>query len=215
MKRAIAGSAGGRHTLPEPDAVHLWHGRPAPTRVARAVLAPYLGVGQDGLSFHEGPNGKPELDGRPLHFSKSTTRDRSLVAVTLRQAVGVDIERVRPVLDVVGLTTKAFGAEAAIAVGALPRERRDRAFLQAWTRLEAALKADGASLGRDARRYRIVWSADLRPAVLAIDGDRQSAGRIDIEDLDLGPLHVGAVAVVGRLGSIEHFRFGEDDAEAA
>ncbi len=191
--------------LPEPGDVHLWRGRPAPVRVARSVLASYLGVAQDKLAVSTGKFGKPEIAGRPLHFSKATTRGCTLVAITRNSVIGVDIEYVRPVVDVLGLATKAFGVEAAVALGVLPRKLRDRAFLQAWTRLEAAIKANGSSLGRDAGRYKVVWSPDAEPAILSIDGDRQSAGRFDMRDLDMGPDYVGAIAVLGRIGRVLEF----------
>lgn len=185
--------------------IHLWQGRPAPERVTRQVLAPYVGGEQNKLSFVRGRLGKPELDGLPLRFSRATTRDRTLVAVASENAVGVDIEWVRPISGVIELTAKAFGADAAVSFGALPRGRRDRAFLQAWVRLEAAIKVTGRSLGLNAAGFRIAWSPDAEPKVLAISGDRQAASRIEIQDLSLGPHHVGAVAMFGRIKGVRHF----------
>lgn len=214
MTNGMIGEPASDRAAPGPGDVHIWRGRPAPTRVARSVLAGYLGIAPNKLPFTTGKFGKPEIAGRPIRFSKATTRDMTIVAVTKNSDIGVDIEHVRPIVDVLGLAAKAFGAEAAIALGVLPRARRDRAFLQAWTRLEAAIKANGGSLGRDAGHYRIVWSADCEPAILSINGDSQSASRFDMRDLDLGPDYVGAIAVLGRIDRVLQFKHAPSSAKA-
>lgn len=207
------------HPLPSNGDAHLWIGRPAPVRLTRAVAERYLGPDIDWAGAQADPSGAPLLRagraGPPLRLCTSTTRDRSVVAATCGTALGIDVERIRPVLDVLSLAAETFGAEAAVALGALPRDRRARAFLQAWTRLRAVVKADRATGATAGRRHRIAWSPDADPIVLTIDGDRERAQRIDVRDLDLGAHHVGAVALVGRLERIQYCALDNPSAAAA
>ncbi|MGP8060939.1 MAG: 4'-phosphopantetheinyl transferase family protein [Acidimicrobiales bacterium] len=116
----------------------------------RAVLGRYLGTGPGAVVFDEEDQGRPVVR-RPegsgwLGFSLSHAGALAVVAVARGREVGVDIEEVRPGLDVVAIARRALG-EAAAADLALrsPAERLD-AFYRAWVRAEARGKCRGTGL---------------------------------------------------------------------
>lgn len=149
-------------------------------RVAlRTILGAYLGKPPAQLGFIYGPAGKPGLDGDGawLRFNVAHSADLALIAVRRGGAVGVDVERVRPIPDALSIAERYFGTAAREALGRLPVVERDREFFRSWTRFEAALKASGAGL------------AGAPPEAASI-----------MHDLDLAGGYVGAVAVEDEAG---------------
>lgn len=113
--------------------------------LTRAILARLTGTRPEAIVLDAAPGGKPTLRNDPgLHFSVSHTRDVALVAVTRVAPVGVDVERIRPVLHAAGVLRRLFGeAEAAAVMAAEDGESR---FMRIWTRGEATVKVRGASV---------------------------------------------------------------------
>lgn len=114
----------------------------------RRLLAGKLGCRPARVRFAIDGGGMPRLHGcADLHFSLSYAGDRALVGISTTGAIGVDIERLRPIDDADDLARSHFSAcEAAAVDRAPPGPVRDRTFLQGWTRKEACVKAVGAGL---------------------------------------------------------------------
>lgn len=119
------------------------------TRVAlRALLASRLGLDAAQSAFLLSPAGKPRLAGTTLDFSVSHSGRFALVALSPGGPVGVDIET-RSQVKMHPDRLQAIEA-AAIALAPdmpLPAQGDAIRFVQAWTRLEALAKANGAGVG--------------------------------------------------------------------
>lgn len=119
--------------------------------VVRALLGRYLDADPAGLRFVDGEHGKPALAGPEagagLEFNLTHSEDVALYAFALGRAVGVDVEVARRPVDAIAIARRMLGDEAAKRLAALDGEERERAFLQAWTRHEAALKCRGTGIG--------------------------------------------------------------------
>src|SRR5690349_17374997 len=81
----------------------------------RRILANELNASPAELSFTYNASGKPELHSmadspRSLRFNVSHSDRYALVATTTAGAVGVDIERTRPIDDVLSLARTAFSS---------------------------------------------------------------------------------------------------------
>lgn len=104
----------------------------------RAVLAGYAKRAPEDLAFDIGEHGKPALRGyADLQFNLSHAGDWALIAVSHVIPVGVDIERIRPKVDIAALLRRL--GETDLPEG-LP------ALYQAWTTREARSKAAGGAL---------------------------------------------------------------------
>lgn len=118
----------------------------------RLILGSWLGRDPAGLVLGAGPQGKPELlppsegGGPPLRFNVSHSGDLILLGFHPRRPVGVDVEQRRPVPEWQGIARRCLPPEESDAIGTLPEEQREPAFLAAWCRLEARLKARGLGL---------------------------------------------------------------------
>lgn len=101
------------------------------------------------LTWTPGRHGKPEL-APPwcgLHTSLSHSGDWIAAAISTDRPVGVDIQRLVPGLDTVGLSARFFPPDEAgyVAAGRDASARADR-FAHLWARKEAVVKAAGGRL---------------------------------------------------------------------
>ena len=117
----------------------------------RAVLSRYLGVTPDAVSLDRSATGKPsltrELRGRSaIMFNLSHAHNRALIAVSQAQEVGVDLECVRPEVEVTKLSKRYFTRSEHTAIMEAPEEQRAARFFRYWVAKEALLKAQGIGL---------------------------------------------------------------------
>lgn len=111
----------------------------------RHILSIYLGTTPRAIEFTYGPMGKPAVQG-DLEFNLTTSADLALVAVRLDRTVGIDCERLRPRSNLVAIARRMFDTKTTRRVEMAPEAQRLQVFSQAWTALEASVKADGRGL---------------------------------------------------------------------
>jgi 4'-phosphopantetheinyl transferase len=135
----------------------------------RTMLGRQLDRAPASLVFGANPHGKPTLaDAGDIAFNVSHSGDYVLVAVGRAAAIGVDVERVRPDLDMVGVGRQVFTpAELAFITSASGAEKTFR-FFRHWTFKEAVAKACGLGLSLDLKRFEI--SFDDGPPHLVCHG---------------------------------------------
>jgi 4'-phosphopantetheinyl transferase len=148
----------------------------------REVLGRYVGCAPDEVPVSARHGEPPYLRG--LCLSLSHSEDLALLAVG-RSAVGVDIEDAETdsdeeISDVALLTLSP--RELAVVAGTRQRDRV-RAWLRFWARREAVLKARPDAL------------ADR--SISDLDVSQSTVLDVAVEDLDLGPRYVGALAHAG------------------
>jgi 4'-phosphopantetheinyl transferase len=130
----------------------------------RAVLSRYLGIGPDVLKICRREAGKPSLTGElqdppTITFNMSHAQGRALIAVSKGQEVGVDLERVRPDIEVAKLSERFFASSEHAAIMQSAQERRATSFFRYWVAKEALLKAQGIGL-RGLSQCEIYLGAD-------------------------------------------------------
>ena len=114
----------------------------------RVILARYLDCPPRDIQIVRDGLGRPEIaypEAAGLSFSLSHSGDHGLVAVS-RNAVGVDIERVNPDIDVRRVAGRFFTPPEAKRLLGLPEEERTETFFRLWVLKEAYLKAHGATV---------------------------------------------------------------------
>jgi 4'-phosphopantetheinyl transferase len=132
--------------------------------VLRALLGRYLQKDPRALRFALGEHGKPALldhaateltanpgpqQARPpqISFNLSHSGQTALYAFTSTMAVGVDVELARGAIDAVALAARMLGPAEAARLERLDHVTRQREFLRAWVRHEAAVKCLGVGVG--------------------------------------------------------------------
>jgi 4'-phosphopantetheinyl transferase len=166
-----------RHVA-ERDRMRFAAGRAA----IRAALGARIGRGPAALRFAVGEHGKPSIAGGPA-FSFSRADGLAMCAISDGRAVGIDIERVRPIPEREAIAESCFTQEERAHLVAGGGADADLTFLRCWTRKEAYLKALGLGLGvpgatqlpfDDARFERIDLAAPAGyVAAMVVERDRQ------------------------------------------
>ncbi len=123
------------------------------------------------VPLETGAHGKPHCPDAPA-FNLSHSGALILLAFHGAGAVGVDVERLRSDLDWRSIARRVFPPARVTALEELAAEERAAAFLQAWCRLEARLKARGEGLAGLERLRRD--DAEARGAVVA-GGEAEAA----------------------------------------
>ena len=146
--------------------------------VLRHVLARLAGCAPDHLQFERSEAGKPSLryPAVPLAFNVSHSGEIVLIAWTARRTVGVDVERIRPDIDVPALSEICFSPrERSVVLGAddpgrLPTpDEISRRFFRHWACKESWIKADGRGMGLPLRSFSLIGT-DL-PGCYTVEGD--------------------------------------------
>jgi 4'-phosphopantetheinyl transferase len=170
--------------------------------VARALLRLLLGecLGMEArcVPFSQTSRGKPRLADSveaPLCFNVSHSHGMALFALTGRCEVGVDVERVRPFSDEMGLADRFFTPTESAALRALDAPRRLETFFRLWTRKEAYLKAHGLGLSFGLERVEVSHAEDDPAHVVHIDGDHEAAAAWSLRTLAPASGYVGALAL--------------------
>ena len=176
----------------------------------RTVLGRYLGLPAESVELAYGRHGKPELVPelacRSLDFSLTHCRELALVAVTLGRAIGVDVERLRPLSDVAGLVARVFSAPEQAEYRDLPPGQKLEAFFRGWTGKEAWLKANSTGLSWPPNWFSVSLAPDAPLRLLEVTGDRDAPERWALASFRAAPGFLGALAVDGtglRLASFD------------
>jgi 4'-phosphopantetheinyl transferase len=162
--------------------------------VVRQVLGIHLGMPPESVPVLERAAASPRLLLPGPEFSLSRCPDLILVAVSDRP-IGADVERLDAAPDGAVLAPAVLLPEEAAAVGAAPREDAGWAFVRAWTRREAWLKAHGIGFGADPfdnPELEQVLPADEGPVVDA------AGERWWLVEVQPSPAHVAVVAIMRR-----------------
>lgn len=164
----------------------------------RALLGHYLGLEPRAVPVQYADGGKPHLPaGYPLHFNLSHTDGLAVYAVG-RARVGVDVERCREIPDADGLVSRFFSRRECDQFHALPPPARPAAFLRAWTRKEAVLKAIGRGV-QSLDCCEVTFGEGEPPAVLTLDGNRaRDHWELFTWEPAAGYLAAGAVEIDGQ-----------------
>ena len=143
----------------------------------RRILGAETGHAPETLTFAYNPAGKPLLDGAApaVYFNLSHSDQWALVAVTHLGAVGVDIEKARPLPDVLRLAETAFSTAEREELRNVPVPCQQDAFFAGWTRKEAYIKARGNNLA-SLHDFDVSLAAD-RPRLLRVAGDDAEPAR--------------------------------------
>jgi 4'-phosphopantetheinyl transferase len=175
------------------DAYIITHG------VLRFLLARYLDRAPAEISFKYGVRGKPVVSEIPqFQFNLTHSEGLAAVAVTTGCALGIDLERLRPISDIEEIAGRYFCPEEAAEILSMNPGEREPAFFRCWTRKEAYIKAIGDGLSCPLDSFQVAVQADSPARLVHISGDRVAAARWTLHDLFLAPDYIAGLAYPDR-----------------
>ena len=117
------------------------------------------------------------------------------MAVTLKNRIGVDIERIRPLDDLVGVARSAFSARECSELFSLASSEQQAAFFRVWTRKEAVLKALGTGFSLPSRSFDVSVLPGDGPDLITAPAGAQSAEGWTVLDLPVPGGFAAALAI--------------------
>jgi 4'-phosphopantetheinyl transferase len=175
----------------------------------RRIVGAYLDTDPSSVRVACAASGKPYLAGpdraERLEFNLSHSGEWALYAFALDRPVGVDVERIRPMPDLMDIARRFFAASEYEALRSLDGACRLEPFFACWTRKEAYLKARGPGLSAAMSEFAVSVSVSEPPRLLA---DCENPGEVDrwaFRTVDVGPGYAGAVVVEGQPARVRFF----------
>ena len=169
--------------------------------VLRTILGCYLAVEPDKVQFRYSPRGKPYLaerfDSHRLRFNLAHSHEIALYALTCGREIGVDLEYIRPMLDMEQIAARFFSVRENAALCDIPDDQKLEAFFSCWTRKEAYIKATGEGLARPLDQFEVSLAPGEPAQLLSVEGTSEETANWSLEALVPVPGYVAAVAVAG------------------
>lgn len=172
----------------------------------RGLLATYLHARPEELTFEYGAQGKPTLGGpwrrADLTFNLSHSQTMAVYAFTRQQPIGVDVEYVRPLPEVLELAIHTFSNQENAVLTALPAAHHQQAFFNCWTRKEAFIKAVGQGLSYPLGNFDVSLAPEAPAQLLRLGDD--PAGHLNwaMVAFTPAPSYAAAVAVDGVIETV-------------
>ncbi len=182
--------------------------------VLRSVLGAYLGCAPHKLIFENKQYYKPRLvshsGGNDIQFNLSHSGDMILIAVTRGPAVGIDVEHMRRIPDVLQIVNRFFSADERELLNTLSSEDFDEGFFTYWTSKEAFLKGMGKGLSYPLDKFSIIFPNEGSAGVIYVHDDPINAHCWKIIRLSPGPGYSGALAIEELRSEPEFFDYCRD-----
>ncbi|MDQ0176610.1 4'-phosphopantetheinyl transferase family protein [Bacillus chungangensis] len=150
-------------------------------------------------------HGKPRLVMHPddhLQFNVSHSGNIVIMAVTVENPVGIDVEQIDPRLSAEELIKKVLSPSERQVLFQLPKEERVQHFYTYWTRKEAILKATGQGLTIPLEHVTVSCPTE-RAELLMWANEQERVDRFTMHDLHLWEDYKACLAVIGTCKKVE------------
>lgn len=179
--------------------------------ILRVLIGRYVSEEPAKLRFSLGPAGKPRVVSPDrIQFNLSHSDDLALFAFTRVSDLGVDVEKIKPVDNFLGIARRFFCAGEIDDLMLCPREQRQQAFFRCWTRKEAYLKAVGSGLQVSPDTFRVSLAASTPARLLHVQGDQDAAEKWILHSLDFSPRYCAALAYAAPRRQVRVFSGGPE-----
>ncbi len=168
--------------------------------VLRQLLGRYLGARPERLRFGTNPYGKPALDdppGAPIRFNLSHSGTLILYGFSGGPELGVDVEEIRPEIDLLALAKHSFSAPEQAVLRALPPEQHADAFFNCWSRKESYIKARGEGLSRPLDLFDVTLAPGEPARLLATRDEPEAAALWSLHAFPIAEGYKAALTVEG------------------
>ena len=116
----------------------------------KKILAGIINKKESRIHLPRTGHGKPYIDeqfqGERIYFTLAHSNGQAVIALTLGQELGVDIEKINPDRDCRSLSRRFFSAREQAALSWLEDDELCSAFYACWARKEAFIKAEGSGV---------------------------------------------------------------------
>ncbi len=165
----------------------------------RQRLSEHLHLPAADIQFSTLEHGKLVLHERhgrsDIQFNVSHSQGEVLLALTLVDAVGVDIEKVRPEVCWPALAKRFFSPAEYDALQHYAGEHAVTAFFSCWTRKEAFVKAVGDGIAYGLKAFEVNVEPDSAARLLRLHTDATAARQWSLHRLEVAAGYVATLGV--------------------
>ncbi len=176
--------------------------------ILRLLLARYVHCKPAQLQFDYTSTGKPFLSkllgNVGICFNLSHSNNLVLYAITQDRQVGIDVEYVRSIPEMLDIAERTFSSEENYQIKHLNRIERQKAFFNCWTRKEAFIKAIGDGMSFPLDQFDVSLKPGDPARILKIFGSEEKAERWSMHELLPAERYSAAFVVEGKGCSIEY-----------
>jgi 4'-phosphopantetheinyl transferase len=127
--------------------------------VLRLLLSSAVGKSYQDIEFFYGEHGKPSikesLNKQPIEFNISHSGNYALIAITLSNKVGVDIEKINSDIDHQSLSKRFFSKQENNELQGIDEGQRGDVFYRIWSQKESFIKATGQGVAFGLERFSV------------------------------------------------------------
>jgi 4'-phosphopantetheinyl transferase len=178
--------------------------------VLRILLGRYLGCTPGDVCFGYSDHGKPLVlthEGAPaIQFNVSHSGDYTLYAFAPDREVGIDVERIRALMDFDVITARVFGWAERDLIARAPEDEKVALFFQLWCRKEAYVKALGHGLSTPLHEFSVLANSIETPGR---DGRMHKEPRRYVHDLQCTRSYTAALATDGQPNRVTLWQWNE------
>lgn len=182
--------------------------------IVRRILCQYLDMAPTEVMFQTTRYGKPYIvpaqNQRGVMFNISHSEDMLLVGIARGHSIGVDVEAIRPLSGLRGLSRMAFSQREQQSFAILPVRRQIPTFFGMWTQKEAFVKAIGTGLSFGLQTVEVMLDTERHAALLRIDNQRIRVSDWTIKRVRPRRGYIGAVVVHGTRMTFKHYTYSSD-----
>jgi 4'-phosphopantetheinyl transferase len=175
----------------------------------RNILGHVLKVNPGVFEFCYSKHGMPMLSPRSgfpdISFNVSHSFDVSLIAITINQAVGIDVEKVRTDIEYEKLAVRFFSDNEYQAIMQYHDQLRLRAFFATWTRKEALVKAIGTGIAMGLKSFDVSVNPDGPAKLLETRWNPDLQNEWSITSIDTGDDYFACLATISGAREIRHW----------
>ncbi|MGO8698131.1 MAG: 4'-phosphopantetheinyl transferase family protein [Limisphaerales bacterium] len=125
-----------------------------------------------------------------------------MLAITRADAIGIDVERIRPLIEADHLVARFFSARENAVFHDLPPAQKPVAFFNLWTRKEAWLKATGQGIGDLLHAVEVSFLPGEPARFLSLPEDAQATASWILHELEPPSGFVAALAISAQTTSL-------------
>lgn len=180
----------------------------------RHILAVYYKIAPQNLVINYNRYGKPHLSDNRLNleFNLSHSSDMAILAITQKNAIGVDIEQIKPFDNLEDLVNRYFSIAEQKLFYLTTSKKKLESFYEIWTRKEAYIKAIGKGLSFPLDHITVSFCDDYPPRIISIESSTEEATYWSMHSLNHqndGEEYKIACAVHNKISVMVSFNYNE------
>lgn len=152
----------------------------------RHILAAQLKTPEHDLKIEINENKKPYIQNNPLYFNLSHSKEMALLALSYQGIVGIDVEFMNPVIDMMGIAERYFHPVEYDQLKRMPEENRDQYFYHCWTGKEAFLKAKGVGIANYLKMFALDIQDLKKLKIISTNKELEEFGKWSVHSFQPG-----------------------------